>query len=410
VAEHSPFGGSQAGRYLKCPGSIQLAEKAPPPKTSVYAEEGTFAHALLERCLTADLRPGDLVGSTVRHPSVDSEKAVTEEMADAVDVCVKLVWEIYHENDDSEIEVEQRIGLTVPEVGRIPSTLDVSIYSPSAKKLTLIDYKHGQGVMVASEDSPQGMFYVLADLEAHPEWVVEEVEIIIVQPRSAVGEKIKRWTMPLWQIIEFRGLLEEAIGLALAPNPPFEAGDHCTFCPAKTICTVREQAFLKEAGPAFKSIAEIDLSDVPDANDTSHMARIVAAYENLAPWIASLREHIDAILMAGGEVEGWKVVEKQARRSWSSGDDEVAGYLQLNYDIDPELITPRKLVNLTEAKRVLKGALDKGQYAEAERDMETRFTRKESAGLTTAPVSDKRPAVAVTASSAFGEVMLGAEE
>ena len=91
------------------------------------------------------------------------------------------------------------------------------------------------------------------------------------------------------------------------------------------------------------------------------------------------------------------------------GDQEITDYLELMYDVPGDELRPRKLVTITDAKRLLKTYVGKGEYAEAERDMTLRFTIKESKGLTTAPESDRRAAISPVAAS-FGDVQLGSPE
>ena len=122
-----------------------------------------------------------------------------------------------------------------------------------------------------------------------------------------------------------------------------------------------------------------------------------------------MRSAMDEHLLAGGSVKGWKVVEQVGRRAWTVGDQEITDYLELMYDVPGDELRPRKLVTITDAKRLLKTYVGKGEYAEAERDMTLRFTIKESKGLTTAPESDRRAAISPVAAS-FGDVQLGSPE
>jgi hypothetical protein len=62
---HHPFGPSSLHRRLACPGSL-AAEIDIPEESSVYADEGTFAHDLLAQCLEegtdADSKIGTVSG------------------------------------------------------------------------------------------------------------------------------------------------------------------------------------------------------------------------------------------------------------------------------------------------------------------------------------------------------------
>ena len=61
---HAILGASSSHRWLACPGSIRLS--AGMPNTgSVYAEEGTAAHELAEKCLNLGHDAADHLGETI---------------------------------------------------------------------------------------------------------------------------------------------------------------------------------------------------------------------------------------------------------------------------------------------------------------------------------------------------------
>jgi hypothetical protein len=415
VTAHSPYGGSSASRYMKCPGSIALSAHAPPDKSSPYAAEGTAAHALAEKCLLAGVADaakylGQPIGEGI---------TVTAEMVAAVNVYLDFVWTEASVDSASELEVEQRFALTVEaaDKGEVFGTNDACIYLPATRKLILVDYKHGAGVLVDVEDSIQLKFYAIGALQSHPEWNVREIELVIVQPRAfnahGDGEGILRWSLPMAEIIEFPYELNEAITACKQPDAPLVSGDHCRWCPASTICTAREQDFVTACRADFAGLDLIGLADMPAdpsrlALDFNHTARIVAAYDRLGSWIGDLCKAMDEHLLAGGLIEGWKVVEAVSRRKWIADESEISGFLELMYDVSEDLTRPRQLVTITEAKRLLKATVPKAEYAEAEKALTLQFTIKESKGLVTAPESDKRAGVLPVAAE-FGSVMLGAD-
>ena len=418
--KHSPFGGSAASRFMACPGSIALSGQAPPEKPNPYAEEGTFAHAVAAEALETNARStvaaiGKVLGFLDHGESKTRE--ITAEISKAVDVYLEAVWDEYDLDPNSEIEVEQgfALDLDAAEPGEVFGTNDALVYSPARRKLTIFDYKHGAGVIVDVEDNTQLKFYAIGAMQGHPEWDVREIELVIVQPRafSADGDGVKRWSLPMSEVIEFPYELNEAVALCKTADAPLVAGDHCRWCPAATICTAREQSFVTAVREDFAGVDLLGIEPVVAALevktlDFDHMARIVAAYDRLGSQIAAMRTAMDEHLLAGGTIAGWKVVEAVARRAWTKGDTEIADYLELMYDVPGDEVMPRKLVTITEAKKLLKTYVSKADYAEAERDMTLRFTIKESKGLTTAPESDRRAAISPVAAE-FGSVMLGNE-
>lgn len=418
--KHSPFGGSAASRFMACPGSIALSGQAPPEKPSPYAEEGTFAHAVAAEALETSARSTTAaIGKTLGFLDHGESKTreITAEISKAVDVYLEAVWDEYDLDPNSQIEVEQgfALDLDAAEPGEVFGTNDALVYSPARRKLTIFDYKHGAGVIVDVKDNTQLKFYAIGAMQGHPEWDVREIELVIVQPRafSADGDGVKRWSLPMAEVIEFPYELNEAVALCKTADAPLVAGDHCRWCPAATICTAREQSFVAAVREDFAGVDLLDIEPVVAALevktlDFDHMARIVAAYDRLGSQIAAMRAAMDEHLLAGGTIAGWKVVEAVARRAWTKGDTEIAEYLELMYDVPGDEVMPRKLVTITDAKKLLKTYVSRADYAEAERDMTLRFTIKESKGLTTAPESDRRAAISPVAAE-FGSVMLGNE-
>jgi len=123
MAAHSRLGASSASRWFACPGSVKLSgrvtETAP---VSVYAAEGTAAHALAEICLRGKHEADEMIGRTVEGFEVD------EGMAEAVQVYLDTVRDLLFMAGDSDLSIETRINLTHlhPDLW---GTLDTSLYT-----------------------------------------------------------------------------------------------------------------------------------------------------------------------------------------------------------------------------------------------------------------------------------------
>ena len=61
MEEHSPLGASGSNCWLNCAGSY-WAQKDIPDKSSVFAYEGTCAHALAEFCLMTGKNAQEFIG------------------------------------------------------------------------------------------------------------------------------------------------------------------------------------------------------------------------------------------------------------------------------------------------------------------------------------------------------------
>ena len=104
-------------------------------------------------------------------------------------------------------------------------------------RAVVLDWKFGSGVAVEVTENAQLMFYAAAAMRTEAtQWAFEgvtEVELIIVQPPS-----VKRWVTTVERIKAFEQELAGAVKVAMKPNAPLAAGDHCKWCAAKPVCPV----------------------------------------------------------------------------------------------------------------------------------------------------------------------------
>ena len=90
---------------------------------------------------------------------------------------------------DAQMFIETRLDLT-PYVPGSYGTCDCLIVSD--KKLHIIDFKYGQGVLVEAERNPQMMLYALGALDIYYGlYDFKEVEMTIFQPRR---ENVSTWS------------------------------------------------------------------------------------------------------------------------------------------------------------------------------------------------------------------------
>lgn len=98
--------------------------------------------------------------------------------------------------------------------------------------LSVIDYKHGVGVLVSAEDNPQMMCYALGALELFDGiYDIDTVSMTIYQPRR---ENVSTCVMTKEQLLGWAEMvLVPTAKLAYAGEGEYKAGDHCQFCKAK---------------------------------------------------------------------------------------------------------------------------------------------------------------------------------
>ncbi len=393
---HSRFGGSIIGRVINCPGSVALCATVP-NISSDYAKEGTLAHALAEYMLSnGEIDAMQHVGGTV-NGSLD-ETPFSEDMCRAVQVYIDTIMEDLNTlPKDAEVYVEQRfvLDISTAKPGEVFGSNDCLLYSPTAKKLVIYDYKHGAGVPVSVENNPQLKFYALGAIDSHPNWMLESVELVIVQPR-AMGEPVKRWTPEVSDLFAFKADITIAVMEAQMANAELSTGDHCRWCSAKAVCPKVQT----EALEAFGGVVDVNTADLPDPKtlDADRIRAILDGGAKLVDWFNEVQKVAEGDMVSGGEIPGYKLVQKIGRRKWIAADEEVAAFM-LMQGFEEDQVRPRKLITLTEAERLLKQSKAGKETLDA---LELNYTVKESSGVTMAPASDRREAVNVTAKAFEG--------
>ncbi len=415
MAAHSKYGGSVIGRVIACPGSVALCDTVPAKGSSSYAEEGTLAHGFAEYALKhGDRTIHDYIGSTL--DAKPGAKPLTEEMANAIQVYLDAVWAEFDKTKDAGIYVEKGFELEIEsaEAGEVFGTNDAMVYHPSTGRLAVFDYKHGVGVSVTAEDNAQLKFYAAGAVFAN-DWQVNELILTIVQPRARDVDElgaVREWPFDMVELLEFKAEVTKAIMEAkdaatkIDLGPPnslsaLQCGSHCRWCDAAPVCPAK-QAQALEPFEGVQTVEGLTVGDLPDPKDLvpARLSKIVAGLSVLNAYANQCQEYLEALLMQGIEVPGWKVVEKIGRAKWITDEQAIAGNLEILFGLDEDLIRPRKLTTITEVEKLLKGA--GASKAEID-DFKLANTLKESSGLTVAPEGDRRPAVNA-AEKAFGDV------
>lgn len=381
---HSSLGGSGAHRWLVCTAAPGACADIP-SKTTEYAAEGNAAHAIGAKCLIEDLVAAQFIGTTVTTETGDIE--VTEEMAEAIQIYLDTVREIKATLKGSIMLVEHRFDITkailgtedVPEWQRMFGTVDCAIIQPFGK-VVVVDYKHGVGIKVDAEENEQTMYYGVGAL-THPKAVgAEEVELVIVQPRS-FGPPVKRWdTTPERLLQDFTTLARQKAEESRT-SPRFVVGSHCRMCPAGdcgSCQALRKQAAevaLVQIDPAEQSLPSLL---APCFLTGEQVARVLQFAEILGPWLKAVKEHAKDRVRAGTGVPGWKLVEGRASRKWA---DE-----KLVVDtLPPDVIYERTMRSPAQVEKELKARkLDPKQIAPL---------TSTSRGVSLVPSDDPRPAL-----------------
>ena len=375
MSDHAVLSASGAHRWLNCLPSARLELEFVNNESSAAAE-GTAAHALCEHKLKKALHM-----RSKRPVSVYN----SDEMEEHSDAYVEFVME--------QLELAKQ-SCTDPLI-LIEQRLDFSCYVPQGfgtgdciiiadKKLHIIDFKYGMGVLVDAVDNPQMKLYALGALEIYDSlYDIEEVSMTIFQPRR---ENVSTWTIRVedlkaWAEKELKPKAKKAYN----GEGEYLPGEWCTFCRAAVKCRARAEEKLKLAQSEFK---------LPPLLTDSEIEEVLSKLSDLTKWANEIIAYAtDAAVNHGKEWHGFKVVEGRSVRKYKD-EDAVAEVAKANGYKD---IFRQSLITLTEMERLM----GKSKFEKILGDL----IYKPPGKPTLVPLSDKRPAMNVSnAKNEFNEI------
>ena len=365
MGSHALLSPSSAARWTSCPPSARLCEHIG-ETTSLFAEEGTEAHALCE------FKVKQALGLDAQDPT-PTLGFYNEQMEDCADGYAAFVLEaLQMEKDagrDPIILLEQKVDISayVPECS---GTADCIIVSD--RHLHVIDFKYGQGVPVSAERNTQMMLYALGAIGMFaPLYEVDKVSMTVFQPRLA---NVGTFTMVSDELLEWAdSFLKPRAELAFRGEGEFCSGPHCRFCKVKATCRKRAEANLELARYEFAK---------PVLLGDHEIAEILTQADELSAWVSDIKAYAFSLLSKGGTLEGFKLVEGRSIRRYA--DEAAAADAVRSAGFDPY---EHKVLGIT-AMTALLGR--------------TRFNEilgshvvKPKGKPTLVPENDKRPAITI---------------
>lgn len=236
---HAKYSASSASRWVACPGSIAMIERAPPAEDSEYAQEGTRAHTWLEKMLTNRNRL-----LAIAH---ECRKAESTEMAEFVLGSAQKILRMKTPETELLVEVKAKLNFIAPDMG---GTTDVALVDLFGG-LTIVDFKYGKGIAVEPERNLQMIAYALGVAHLN-HYNFSHVNLVIMQPRIP-HEKgaIRTWSTDVKTLYHYTRVFRDAYDQSRVKRPPLKSGDHCRFCPAKKICPEYGNLSLRRAQDDF---------------------------------------------------------------------------------------------------------------------------------------------------------------
>lgn len=394
---HARLAPSAAHRWMACPGSVRLSAdivEAP----SAFAAEGTAAHMLAEKCMQTGFDAERFHGWTVNTAAKDPKLAVQQgwpvndtttfridaEMVEGVQLYLDVVREIAAEA--GEWAIEQRLDMS----GVVPGvfgTGDFIAYDEQARRVTICDLKFGKGVPVDVEGNVQLLTYVVGVAGRYHNRGVDEVELVIVQPRAPHKDgPVRRWRTDAVTLFEHIVALQNAADASSSDEAPFNPGEACRFCKAAGKCNA-----------LYERVMEITMND-PTVKPYRVWKEEQAEIDLVKTWAKRREEHAHTEALRGRMPEGAKLVGKRPIRKWKDEGDAVTT-LQLAGVSDDDIYAT-SVRSPAQIEKVL-NKTEKGLLGD--------LVVKASSGTVLAPLDDPRPAVDPSDASGFDDHSEGAD-
>ena len=342
---HAKLSASSSHRWLECTAAPGFEQQFP-QTTSVYAREGTIAHEFCEIY-------GRQVFGLIENEDA-AERAALLEQEDLYDPemhrtaafyaeCLQAAALGFPEKPAVFFEVRVPLGEWIPEGF---GTCDCCMIGGDT--LHIFDYKHGKGVMVESEGNPQMRLYALGALaKFRPIYgdAIKRVVMTIIQPRISEDPsdaEMKTAELLTWGAEHVKPRAQAAY---TGKGAEFHAGDWCRFCAGKAQCRARADGFT-----ALEEFAAMqpERSNKLTADEIADLLRRGAG---LTKWYEDLQEYARAEILAGRQIDGWKVVAGRSARAFTDSDEAMKRLHEAGYD--DAILYERKPLTLAQIEKTI---------------------------------------------------------
>lgn len=354
--KHALLSASSAARWLHCTAAPRFEEQFP-ENTSEYAEEGRLAHAICElkviKHFTTQIKPRTY---TSRLKKLKENPLYQDEMDKTSDLYLEHLTERamqYNAKPNVAAEVQVDFAEYVPEGF---GTCDCIMIGGDT--LSITDYKHGKGVPVSAENSPQMRLYALGALKRYKPVYggsIKKVCMTIDQPRIQTEPSSE--TITVEDLLAWGESIKPIAAKAYMGLGAFCPGEHCRFCRGKAKCKARadQNTALEEFEDCVPQNAEKPPLFGQGVLTDAEIGDLLVRGQELVKWYKDLEEYALGTILKGGTIPGWKAVAGRSNRTFTDTEAALnaavaAGYdKSLLYDLKPKTLTElEKLMGKTE--------------------------------------------------------------
>jgi hypothetical protein len=384
MAKHALLSASGSDRWFKCPPSA-LLEAEIEEKSSEYAREGTFAHALAELKLAHYLKNITELEYRGKAKGLKQDRFYSQELEDDVQIYVDFAIEKINEararTKDAVVLLEAKLDYS-PWVREGFGTGDLVLVTDDV--LEVVDLKFGRGVQVSAVDNSQMRLYALGAINQFSVlYNINTVKMTIHQPRL---DNISTAEMPVTELLHWGELTAKPLAeLAFRGEGEFKPGEHCRFCKVRFTCRARAEEHLKLAGHDFKK---------PPLLTEEEIIEILAISDALQSWVSDVQAYaLDQAVNHNKDWPGYKLIEGRSYRRYENEAQAAEVLMAAGFGADK--IYAKKLLGITAMERLV----GKEQFNE----LLGPYIKRPPGKPKLVSVDDKRPEIKSTAEIDFKE-------
>lgn len=375
--EHSTtLSPSSAHRWMECPGSIKLSQGVP-RTTNVYADKGTVAHYIGEKCITEDMPASYFIGkkgwiNDKGKPGAGKYAPGPEHTSFLLDIDESLIAAIHVYVEELRRcrklypkainKTEERLDISWIAEGLF-GTGDDTLINP-LDRIILTDYKNGTGVV--DIQTPQLKIYGLGALGKDNDYMVDEIILKIVQPNASCApirenkmsvEELYDWAKK--ELIPATKRVAEALkDESLEWESKFlKSGKWCRYCPVEAGCSVNRKnkaEIMFNDENALESISSArDLMNLKNIS-TDELFELYDKLPQLENWISAIKAKCYNRLKSGPS-NGYKLINKLGNRKFRNDSEAInhlSAYIPKENLFEYKMKSPSKMEKLLTIKGV----------------------------------------------------------